>query len=213
MEFLTEIINVFLHIDKYLGLVIENFGNWSYLILFVIIFIETGVVIMPFLPGDSLVFACGAFAALGHFNPLILFVVMVSASIIGDNVNYAIGKYLGPKIFSKENVKLLNKEHLDKTHKFYEKHGGKTIIFAKFMPIIRTFAPFVAGIGKMSYMKFLMYNITAALCWITTFLFLGYFFGTMPVVQNNFMYVIIAIVLISFAPAVITFIKSKRAKV
>lgn len=210
MGFLKEAINFFLHLDVYLNVIIKDFGIWSYLILFLIIFVETGVVIFPFLPGDSLIFACGTFAALGYFNPVLLFILLLSASIIGDNSNYYIGKHIGPKIFKKENSKLLNKEHLEKTHKFYEKHGGKAVIFAKFMPIIRTFSPFVSGIGSMNYAKFLLFDVIGGTLWVGLFLIVGYFFGNFPIVKHNFEFVILGIIGISLLPAIIGYIKSKK---
>lgn len=211
MEFLTQFIDFFLHLDTHLDYIIKSFGIWSYLILFLIIFVETGVVVFPFLPGDSLIFACATLAALGSFNPILLFVIMLSASILGDNSNYHIGKFMGPKIFKKDTRRFLNKEHLEKTHKFYEKHGGKAVIFAKFMPIIRTFSPFVSGIGKMNYGKFLLFDITGSLLWVGLFIFLGYFFGNFPVVKNNFELVIFGIIGVSLLPAILSYFKSKKA--
>lgn len=211
MGFLTQFIDFFLHLDTHLDYIIRSFGVWSYLILFLIVFVETGVVVFPFLPGDSLIFACGTLAALGSFNPILLFTTLFCASVIGDNSNYHIGKYIGPKIFKKESSRFLNKEHLEKTHKFYEKHGGKAVIFAKFMPIIRTFSPFVSGIGKMNYGKFLLFDIIGSFIWVGLFIFLGYFFGNIPIVKNNFEIVIFGIIGISLLPAIIGYIKGKRA--
>lgn len=211
MELLTQFIDFFLHLDTHLDYIIKSFGMWSYLILFLIIFVETGIVIFPFLPGDSLIFACGTLAALGSFNPILLFVVMFTASMLGDNSNYHIGKYIGPKIFKKEKSIFLNKDHLEKTHKFYEKHGGKAVIFAKFAPIIRTFSPFVSGVGRMDYSKFLLFDFIGSLLWVGIFIFLGYFFGNIPVVKNNFEFVIFGIIGISLLPAILGYIKSKRA--
>lgn len=210
MEILKEILNFFLHLDTYLDVIIKDFGIWSYLILFLIVFVETGVVVFPFLPGDSLIFACAALAAKGTFNPVLLFVVLLSASIIGDNTNYHIGKFIGPKIFKKDSNKFFNKEHLEKTHKFYEKHGGKAVIFAKFMPIIRTFSPFVSGIGAMSYAKFLLFDIIGSTLWVGIFIFLGYFFGNIPVVKHNFEFVIFGIIGVSLLPAIVGYLKSKQ---
>ena len=208
MDFILQLVQYFLHLDKYLGEVIQNYGTITYLFLFAIIFIETGVVIMPFLPGDSLIFAAGSFAGLGSLNPLILFVLLSFAAILGDTANYWIGHYIGPRAFSGE-VRFLKKEYLDRTHAFYEKHGGKTIILARFVPIIRTFAPFVAGVGAMSYRHFIAYNVIGGVLWVALFTFLGYFFGSLPFVKENFSMVIIAIVLISVAPAVFEFVKEK----
>jgi membrane-associated protein len=185
-----------------------DFGAWSYLILFVVIFIETGLVVTPFLPGDSLLFAAGAFAAVGAFNPVLLFVLMAFAAVAGDTANYWIGYKIGPRVFSGE-VRFLKKEYLDKTQAFYEKYGGKTIFLARFIPIIRTFAPFVAGVGKMRYGYFISYNIIGGIVWTALCTFIGFFFGNLPVVKENFSLVIIAIVVISVLPAVWEVVKAK----
>jgi membrane-associated protein len=174
-----------------------------------VIFMETGFVVTPFLPGDSLLFAAGTFAALGSLNPLYLFLLLTVAAILGDTVNYSIGKYIGPKAFSGE-IKFLKKEHLDKTQEFYEKHGGKAIILARFIPIIRTFAPFVAGIGTMKYRKFIVYNVVGGIAWVAIFTFLGYFFGNIEFVKKNFELVIFAIIFISFVPPVLEVIKARK---
>lgn len=206
-------INFVLHMDEQLPLIVNSIGAWSYLALFVVIFIETGVVIMPFLPGDSLIFAAGAVAAhpASGLNPFLLYVVLAGAAILGDTANYWIGHFIGPKVFTTES-RWLKKEHLDRTHAFYEKHGGKTILLARFIPIIRTFAPFVAGIGEMSYGHFISYNVFGGLLWSGLFLGTGYFFGGLPVIKDNFSFVIIAIVLISLVPAVVEYLKSRGAK-
>ena len=190
--------------------VIRSYQVWIYLALFVIIFCETGLVITPFLPGDSLLFAAGAFAGMGLFNVTILCLLLSAAAILGDTVNYWLGNIIGPKIFHKETVRLLNKKHLQQAHRFYEKYGGITIVVARFMPLIRTFAPFVAGIGKMTYWKFLMYNVVGGIVWVASFTLLGFFFGGLEYVRNNFMLVIIAIVVISVLPAVIGYVRQKR---
>lgn len=212
MDLISTFIDIFLHLDKHLGAVIESYGIWTYLILFLIIFCETGLVIMPFLPGDSLLFAAGAFAAAGNFNVLLLFVLLSIAAILGDTVNYWIGRYLGESILHTENPRFINKKHLEKTHLFYEKHGGKTIIIARFMPIIRTFAPFVAGVGEMSYVRFISYNIIGGIAWIAIFIFGGFLFGNIPFVKNNFTLVIMAIIVISVLPGVVEYLKHRKAK-
>lgn len=208
MEILTYLVDLFLHLDKHLSVVIQTYGTWTYLLLFVIIFLETGLVVTPFLPGDSLIFAAGAFAGLGALNIGFVFILLGAAAIIGDTVNYWIGHYVGPRAFSGE-IKFLKKEYLDRTHEFYEKHGGKTIILARFIPIIRTFAPFVAGIGAMSYSHFIVYNVVGALLWVGLFSFGGYFFGNLEFVQSNFSYVVLAIIFISILPGVYEFIKAR----
>jgi membrane-associated protein len=212
MEFVKSVIDIVIHLDKYLNVVIQNFGNWSYLLLFVIIFAETGLVVTPFLPGDSLLFTVGAFAAQGSFNIGWLFATLAGAAIIGDTVNYALGKLFGEKILLKEKHHFIKQEHIDKTHRFFEKHGGKTIILARFIPIIRTFAPFVAGIGKMSYLKFFAYNVTGGLLWVSTLVFGGYYFANAPFVKENFSIVILAIVLVSLMPIAIEYFKHRRKK-
>jgi membrane-associated protein len=189
--------------------IIQNYGVWTYLLLFLIIFCETGLVVTPLLPGDSLLFAAGTFAALGSLKVEWLYILLSVAAIAGDTVNYWIGHYVGPKVFSKEDVRFLNKKYLDRTHEFYEKHGGKTIILARFIPIIRTFAPFVAGVGRMTYGHFISYNVFGGLAWIAIFLFGGYFFGNIPVVKRNFTLVILAIIFISVLPAVIEFLNQR----
>lgn len=191
-----------LHVDKHLDFVIKNFGNWSYLLLFAIIFCETGLVVTPFLPGDSLLFVVGAFVAVGSFDLFWVFVTLVGAAVIGDSVNYALGNIFGQKLIQSGEHRFFKKEHFEKTHKFYEKYGGKTIILARFIPIIRTFAPFVAGVGKMSYYKFFAFNVIGALLWVTIFLAGGFFLGNIPMVKKNFSLVILAIVVISVAPVV-----------
>lgn len=210
MDYLKFLIDFILHIDVHLSELIRDYGAQTYAILFTIVFVETGLVIMPFLPGDSLLFAAGAFAAKGDFDLLLLGGGLSIAAIAGDSLNYAIGHYFGPKVFSRD-YRWLNREHLLRTEAFYEKHGGKTIILARFVPIIRTFAPFVAGVGAMNYRRFLAYNIVGALLWVWSFLLLGYYFGNLPVVKKNFTLVIFAIILISVLPIVIEFIKARRA--
>lgn len=208
------IVDFVLHLDKYLGAILESVGLWSYLVFFAVIFAETGLVVTPFLPGDSLVFTLGALAAAPD-SPLNIgwvFVVLSVAAILGDSANYAIGKYFGSIILKKQGAWFLKKEHIERTHRFYEKYGSKTIVLARFVPIVRTFAPFVAGVGRMSYPHFLTYNVAGGLLWITLFAFGGYFFGNTPMVQKNFGFVIIAIIIISILPAVIEIWKEKRRR-
>jgi len=212
MEFIRNIIDIVIHVDKHLNVVIQNFGNWSYLLLFIIIFAETGLVVTPFLPGDSLLFAVGTFAAIGSLDILWLFVVIASAAIIGDSVNYAIGKFFGEKAFQKANSRLFRKEYLDRTHRFYEKYGGKTIILARFVPIVRTFAPFVAGVGRMSYGRFFLYNVVGGLLWVLIFMLGGYFFGNIPVIRKNFSIAIFVVILLSVLPIAIEFWKHRKTK-
>ncbi|MBC7427394.1 MAG: DedA family protein [Bacteriovorax sp.] len=209
MAFLHALIDFILHIDVHLDYIIQTYHTWTYLILFLIIFSETGIVVLPFLPGDSLLFAIGAFAARGSFNLWTVSITILLAAIIGDSVNYAIGKYIGPKIFSRPDSRFFNKNHLFKAQAFYEKYGAKAIIVARFIPIVRTFAPFVAGIGEMTYRKFMIYNVIGAMLWVFIFIPLGYFFGNLPFVQANFKLVMIAIILISLAPVVIQFLKER----
>ncbi len=213
MEFIKYLIDLFLHLDVHLNDLILQYGTLTYIILFVVIFAETGLVFFPFLPGDSLLFAAGTFAARGSFNENYLFIILSAAAILGDTANYWIGHFVGPKIFHQEKVKFLKKEYLDRTHKFFEKYGGKTIIIARFVPIIRTFAPFVAGIGSMTYSKFILYNIIGAVAWVALLLYSGFFFGNIEIVRNNFSIVIIAIIIISTLPGVIEYFKHRRKSV
>jgi membrane-associated protein len=211
MNIILYLIDLILHLDKYLGEIIQNYGTWTYLLMFLVIFMETGFVITPFLPGDSLIFAAGAFAGLGYLHIGVLFLVLGAAAIAGDTANYWIGHYIGPRAFS-GNIRFLKKEYLDRTHAFYEKHGGKTIIIARFIPIIRTFAPFIAGIGAMTYPRFIAYNVVGGLAWVALFSFGGYFFGNLPVVQQNFFFVILVIIFISILPAIIELIRSRMQR-
>jgi membrane-associated protein len=209
MELLLKGIDILLHLDKYLDLMIQTMGIWSYVIIFLIIFCETGLVVTPILPGDSLLFAIGTFAALGSFDMIMVLILLTIAAIAGDTVNYWIGNYLGPKVFHYEDSRFFKKKHLERTHQFYEKYGGKTIIIARFIPIIRTFAPFVAGIGNMTYRKFISYNVVGGIFWIFSLTLAGYFFGNIPVVRNNFSLVIMAIVVISVLPGVIEYLRQR----
>ncbi len=208
LDFLKNFLDIILHIDTHLQLWVTEYQTWTYLILFAIIFMETGFVVTPFLPGDSLLFAAGTVAAMDS-HPLSLFVIiplLVGAAFFGDNTNYFIGKLLGQTVYEK-NYRLIRREYLDKTHAFYEKHGGKTIIIARFMPIIRTFAPFVAGVGTMTYIRFISFSIVGAVIWVASFSAAGYFFGNIPVVKNNFTVVILGIIFISLLPMIIAFIR------
>lgn len=208
MDILKNVIDLFLHLDEYLAKIISDYGSWTYGILFAVIFVETGLVIMPFLPGDSLLFAAGTFAALpGGLNIWFLLILLMVAAILGDSVNYSIGHYLGERAY---NIKWIKKEYLDKTHAFFEKHGGKAIFLARFVPIVRTFAPFVAGIGKMSYGYFITYNIVGGISWVLIFTLLGYFFGNLEFVKKNFELVIIVIILISVLPMVYEWLKARK---
>jgi membrane-associated protein len=209
MEFITGAIDLFLHLDEYLQEIIVNYGAWTYAILFLVIFVETGLVVMPFLPGDSLLFAAGTFAALGSFNVWGLIGLLIVAAVLGDAVNYSIGHYLGDRAY---NIKWIKKEYLEKTHAFFEKHGGKAIFLARFVPIVRTFAPFVAGIGKMSYTYFATYNIVGGVTWVFLFTLLGFFFGNIPFVKKNFELVIIVIILVSVVPMIVEWWKHRSEK-
>ncbi len=206
MSDLARFLDTFLHLDRVLGTVMSELGVWTYALLFAIIFLETGLVITPFLPGDSLLFAAGSFAALGSMDPFILFVTLAAAAILGDTVNYWIGRNLDETLFR------VKPEHLEKTRRFYEKYGGKTIILARFVPIVRTVAPFVAGIGRMNYTRFLAYNIVGGVVWVGLFVSLGYFFGNIPIVKKNFSAAILVIVFISILPGIVEWIKSRKSK-
>ena len=209
--YLVHAFNILLHLDKYLGGVIKDYGAWTYLILFLIIFCETGLVVAPILPGDSLLFAVGVFCGLGDLDLLTMLGLLSAAAILGDTVNYGIGKFIGPKVFHYENSRIFKKEYLQKTHAFYEKYGGKTIIIARFVPIVRTFAPFVAGVGAMTYGKFLSYNVAGGLLWVFLVTLAGYFFGNIPIVKNNFTAVILGIIFVSILPGIIEYIRHKRS--
>ena len=210
-EFLRTAVDFVLHIDTHLNAIIAAYGTGTYLLLFLIIFCETGLVVTPFLPGDSLLFAAGTFAARGSLDPSLLIVLLAIAAIAGDNSNYWIGRYLGPRVFERD-TKWINRKHLERAHAFYEKHGGKTILLARFMPIIRTFAPFVAGIGRMEYRRFLLFSVSGGLLWISSMTLAGYFFGNLPFVAENFSMVVYAIIAISLMPAIIEGVRAWRAK-
>lgn len=210
MNLIINFVDFFIHLDKYLPLIIQGFGIWAYVIMFLVIFCETGLVVTPILPGDSLLFALGAFAAQGALNIETLLILLCIAAVAGDTVNYSIGHFIGPKVFHYQDSRFFRKEYLMRTHQFYEKHGGKTIIIARFVPIVRTFAPFVAGIGEMKYSKFIVYNVCGGIAWICVFLLGGYFFGNIPAVKRNFTLVIIAIIIISVLPGIFEFWRQRR---
>jgi membrane-associated protein len=211
MEFVRTLIDLFLHLDEHLNTVIQSYGIWTYVLLFLIIFLETGVVVTPFLPGDSLLFAAGALAALdgSPLNVVLLFVLLFIAAILGDTANYWIGNQLGPRVFQK-NYRFLKREHLEQTQRFYAKHGGKTVVLARFVPIVRTFAPFVAGVGTMHYGQFILYNILGGFLWTAIFIFSGYFFGNIPFVKQNFEFVVVAIIIISIVPMVVEYLRGRK---
>jgi membrane-associated protein len=210
VELLKYFLDLFLHLDTHLYTVIQDYGTWTYFILFLIIFCETGLVVTPILPGDSLLFAAGTFAASGALDVWWLVGLLSVAAVAGDAVNYAIGHFMGPKVFHDEKSRFLKKEYLDRTHQFYEKYGGKTIIIARFVPIVRTFAPFVAGVGSMTYWRFASYNIIGGVAWIAICLFAGYAFGNIPLVKENFTLVILAIIFISILPGLIEVLRQRQ---
>ncbi|MCX7641629.1 MAG: DedA family protein [Elusimicrobiales bacterium] len=209
MEFVYKFVDIILHLDNYLDIIISSYGNYFYVILFIIIFCETGLVITPFLPGDSLLFACGAFAARGSIEPFITSSIIFFGGVLGDGVNYHVGKFLGKKAIDRY-PKIFKKEYIEKTHNFYEKYGGKTIIIARFVPIVRTFAPFLAGVGYMSYFRFLVYNVVGAFLWVIIVFGGGYFFGNIEFVKKNFSIVIITIIIISIMPIIFEYFKTKK---
>jgi membrane-associated protein len=209
MEIVTYLVDLFLHLDKHLADIISQYGTWTYAILFVVIFCETGLVVAPFLPGDSLLFATGALAGAGALDPNLAFLLMASASVLGDNTNYTIGRFIGPRAFSGKH-RFLKHEYIEKTQHFYDKYGGRTVIVGRFLPIIRTFAPFVAGVAKMDRRKYVPFTVIGAAFWVGLFLYAGYFFGSLPFVKNNFSLVIVVIVLISSLPAILEVIRQRR---
>jgi membrane-associated protein len=211
VDLLRSIIDFFLHLDQHLSQAISQYGGWTHLLLFLIVFCETGLVVTPFLPGDSLLFAAGTFAALGALDLRMVILLLIAAAIAGDTVNYWVGAYIGPRAFSGR-VRFLKQEHVERTHAFYEKHGGKTIIMARFVPIIRTFAPFIAGVGAMSYAKFIGYNIVGAVLWVGLFVLGGYFFGNIRVVRENFTLVILAIIGVSLVPIIMESLRARRRR-
>jgi membrane-associated protein len=215
MDIISFFIGFILHLDVHLAALIQSYGPWIYALLFIIIFLETGIILAPYLPGDSLLFAAGAFCAAGSLNLAILLPILALASVLGDSLNYTIGHYIGPIVF-KRDYKWLNRRALDRTHAFFEKYGPKTIILARFVPIIRTFAPFIAGIGQMKYGRFIIYNIIGGIAWVSVFALAGFFFGNIPIIKNNFTFAIIGIIVISLIPLIVEVYKymkeSKQAK-
>ncbi len=212
MEFFAAFADLVLHLDRHLQWLVENYGAWIYAILFLIIFCETGLVVTPFLPGDSLLFVAGTLAAAGDMYVHGLFAALACASFLGDNTNYWIGRYAGPRVFSREGSRLLNPAHLERTQRFYDKYGANTIFFARFMPIVRTFAPFVAGIGRMRYSRFLFYSFSGSIAWVGSLTYAGYYFGTVPVVKQNLTLVIVVIVLISILPGIIEYFRHRNSR-
>lgn len=212
MEYILYLVDFILHIDKHLDELTQAYGLLTYFILFLIVFCETGLVVTPILPGDSLLFAAGAIAARGSLNAHVMAVALIVAAVLGDAANYAIGHSLGPKVLKNENSRIFRREYLEKTRKFYDRYGGKTIIIARFVPIVRTFAPFLAGVGEMSYLRFAAYNVIGAIAWVTSFVYAGYFFGGVEIVKKNFTLVIFAIIIISIMPAAIEIMRSRRQR-
>ncbi len=208
MELIAQFIDIFLHLDQHLTLLINQYGVWVYAILFAIIFCETGLVVMPFLPGDSLLFVVGALAATGALDVQLVILLLMAAAFLGDNTNYWIGRFIGPRVFTQES-RWLNRRHLEKTEAFYIKHGGKTVLFARFLPIFRTFAPFVAGIGHMIYNRFVLFSFLGAIVWINSLVFLGYFFGNIPIVKNNLTVAILGIIVLSLLPGLVHYLRER----
>lgn len=211
MELLKDFIDLFLHLDQHLNELISQYGTWTYAILWLIVFCETGLVVTPFLPGDSLLFVAGTVAAAGGMNIHLLAVLLIVAAILGDSLNYALGRWLGPRVFRSERSWLFRKDYLDRTNRFFDKHGGKTIIIARFLPIVRTYAPFVAGIGRMEYGRFLFFNVIGAAIWVVSLAYAGYFFGNLPIVKKNLSLVIVLIILLSITPGIVEVVRAKLA--
>lgn len=208
---LATLVDLLVHLDRHLVWVVENYGVWIYALLFLIVFCETGLVVTPFLPGDSLLFVAGTLAAAGAMDVHLVVLLLIAAAILGDTVNYWIGKAVGPRVFHEENARFFRREYLDRTHRFYERHGGKTIVIARFVPILRTFAPFVAGIGTMDYGRFLFYNVTGAVLWVASLAYAGYYFGNLPWVKANLTLVILGIVLLSISPGIFEYLRQRAA--
>lgn len=212
MELLAGFVDLVLHLDQHLRVLAQTYGTWIYAILFLIVFLETGVVVTPFLPGDSLLFVAGTIAAAGELNVHGLVLLLTAAAIFGDSLNYAIGRYLGPRVFRFEDSRFFKRAYVERTHAFFERHGGKTLIIARFIPIIRTYAPFVAGIGEMSYRRFLMFNVTGAVLWVALLTYAGFFFGNLPLVKNNLTVVILGIIVLSILPGIIELWRARRMR-
>lgn len=210
MDFILFLVDFIIHIDRHLTELAVAYGPWLFLILFLIIFAETGLVVTPILPGDSMLFVTGAIAATGAFNVHLMAVTLIVAAILGDSTNYQIGKFLGIKVFERENSRIFKREYLERTHAFYERHGGRTIIIARFAPIVRTFAPFIAGVGAMTYPRFFAYNVIGGVLWVASFTYAGYFFGNLPVIRQNLSLLIVAIVVISFLPGIVQFLRQRK---
>ena len=209
MEWISSFVDVILHLDQHLLVLVQNYGAWIYGILFIILFCETGLVVTPFLPGDSLLFVAGAIAGAGSMNVHLLVVLLLAAAVLGDSLNYAIGHYIGPKVFRFDDSWLFKKAYVERTHRFFERHGGKTIVLARFVPIIRTYAPFVAGIGAMDYRRFLLFNVAGAVLWVASLTYAGYFFGNLPAVKNNLSLVILGIIVLSISPGIVELLRHK----
>ncbi len=210
MDLIAGFLDLVVHLDQHLRGLAQNYGGWIYAVLFLIVFLETGLVVTPFLPGDSLLFVAGTIAAGGELQVHGLVVLLITAAIIGDSVNYAVGRYLGPRVFRFEDSRIFKRAYLERTHSFFERHGGKTIIIARFVPVIRTYAPFVAGIGAMSYRYFLLFNVAGAMLWVASLTYAGYFFGNLPVVKDNLTLVIVGIIVLSIMPGIIEFWRARR---
>ena len=210
MDLIAGFLDLVVHLDQHLRALAQNYGNWIYAVLFLIVFLETGLVVTPFLPGDSLLFVAGTIAAGGELNVHALVLLLICAAVIGDSVNYAVGRYVGPKVFRFEDSRFFKRAYLNRTHAFFERHGGKTIIIARFVPIIRTYAPFVAGIGAMSYRHFLAFNVIGAILWVVLLTYAGYFFGNLPVVKDNLTLVVVGIIVLSIMPGIIEFWRARR---
>ena len=211
MDLFSGFVDLILHLDQHLRTLAQTYGAWIYAVLFLIVFLETGVVVAPFLPGDSLLFVAGTIAAAGELNVHGLVLLLIAAAIAGDSLNYSIGRYLGPRVFRFDDSRFFKRAYVDRTHAFFERHGGKAIILARFVPIIRTYAPFVAGIGAMGYRRFLMFNVTGAVLWVALLTYAGFFFGNLPLVKTNLTAVILGIIVLSVMPAIIEFWRARRA--